>query len=829
MNSPISSPVPRPAEFQAHIYNSFLQGKTSDVALRICASWHAIYKFHRVVLIQAEFFRHLFTGGFVESEGSDSTPGSHITSRPIEVVFDDTNITRPAFELCVARLYGGGPPLFVDPAIIPTPAHPLTPSFPSPLPPSQVPPGYQRATPRFLLSLLAVSLYLSMPSLTAQALSSVLSTIGPFTVIDYLRFAYGEGIGSLQDEDLDPLVGLEHIAQLVETEQADCTSPSNGSSKPAQDKVVERFSQGLEALSVEEQVHSSQGGSIHGEGLPLEKEDPAELSPELDCPTSLSDESESDLSFSYGAVSDKIGEACVCWLARWGADMLAYELQAAGTSKQTASFIPISTPPRAIGRRSTVSGWQSPDPDVVPSPPPSVPLIWRRGGLTAVWVRALVSSDLLFVKGEKERYDLAKAVVELRRSAGILEDEEVEWTKMFTEGIYYANMSFDDLVHVSHDRSPTTGRLYVPERVIQGAHWTQSMLRHRIVGPPPSSPPASPTGASGHKELGISVSQEDIKEALSHPENEENRVYWSVPGPSSMRVGEYGGVENASMDELFGLSSVSSKRRTPGPSSMSVSNFFGLKNDRCSATESASGISSGSTRWVPYPPCRFAVEFWDVGSLREKSHLYSQTIWYAGSLFNVFVQMFRKKSQGPQLGVYLHRQSSVDPIPPLSVPYRPCPTEALADKKSHARHSSSPSSLTLLPTYPTQYSYSGLPMIPSPRSNTPVQGSSSNSSLSGGALPATGPPVIPTQPYRDPRAQVSAYFAISCASATGSSVTRFTSNPDDFSISQSWGWRSSSLRTEVYGDGDKCTDPSSVPSLLADVNSMRVTVIVGVV
>ena len=739
-------------------------------------------------------------------------------------------------------MYGGGPPLFVDPAIIPTPAHPLTPSFPSPPPPAQVPPGYQRATPRFLSSLIAVSIYLSMPSLTAQALSSVLSTIGPFTIIDYLRFAYGGGIGALQDGDLDPLVGLEHVAQLVETEQADCTSLSNGSGKPAQDKVVERFSQHLEALSVEEQVRSSQGGSIHGGALPLEKEDPAELSPESGSPTSFSDESESDLSFSYGAVSDKIGEACVCWLARWGADMLAYELHAAGTSKQTAPFIPLSTLPRAIGRRSTVSGWQSPDSDVVPSPPQSVPLIWRRGGLTAVWVRALVSSDLLFVKGEKERYDLARAIVELRRSAGILEDEEVEWTKMFTESIYYANMvrlfyplasllltwacqSFDDLVHVSHDRSPTTGRLYVPERVIQAAYWTQSMLRHRIVGLPPSSPPGSPTRASVHKELGISVSQGDIREALSHPGNdEENRVYWPVPGPSSMRVGECGGVENSSIDELFGLSS-DSRRRTPGSSSMSVSNFFGLKNDRRSATECTLGVSSESTRWVPYPPYRFAVEFWDVDSLREKSHLYSQTIWYAGSLFNVFVQMFRKKSQGPQLGVYLHRQSSVDPIPPLSVPYALCPTETPADKNPHARSPSSPASL---PTYPTQYSYSGLPIIPSPRSNTPVQGSPSNSSLSGNTLPATAPPVIPTQPYRDPRAQVSAYFTISCASATGSSVTRFTSNPDDFSISQSWGWRSSSLRTEVYGGGDKSTDTSG-PSLLADVNSMRVTVIVGVV
>jgi hypothetical protein len=351
------------------------------------------------------------------------------------------------------------------------------------------------------------------------------------------------------------------------------------------------------------------------------------------------------------------------------------------------------------------------------------------------------------------------------------------------------------------------------------------MLRFKVVGPSPSSPPASPTGTSRSKELGISVYQRDIKEVLSHQENgEESRTYWPVPGPSSVRIGECSSVENVSTDELPGFSSGSS-RPSPSRSSMSASSFFGLKNDRCIAAECASGSYPDTTRWVSYPPYRFGVEFWDVGSLREKSHLYSQTIWYAGSLFNVFVQMFRKKAHGPQLGVYLHRQSSVDPVPPLSIPSGSFPAEKSGDNKSPTRNIPSPSSLSQLPSYPTQYSFSGLPMIPSPRSTTPVQGSPSNSSFSGCGLPATGPPAIPPQPYRDPRAQVSAYFVISCANATGSSVTRFTSNPDDFSVSQSWGWRSSSLRTEVCLDGDN----PSAPSLSEDICSMRITVILGVV
>lgn len=390
-----------------------------------------------------------------------------------------------------------------------------------------------------------------------------------------------------------------------------------------------------------------------------------------------------------------------------------------------------------------------------------------------------------------------------------------------------ATQTFDDLVYISDDRSPTTGRLYVPERVIQAAYWAQSTLRHKVVGPSSLSPPASPTSASRHKELGISVTEKNIKEALSYSENEdENRSYWPIPGSSSTRIGECASTENASMDELFGLSSASSNRRGPRRSSMSVSTFFGLKNDRCIATRCTSDSASDATRWIPYPPYRFGVEFWDVESLREKSHLYSQTIWYAGSLFNVFVQMFRKKAQGPQLGVYLHRQSSVDPIPPLSIPYGSIPAEKLANDKS--RNFPTPSTPTILPAYPIQYSFSGIPMIPSPRSGTPIQGSPSSSSISGSSLPATGPPTVPSQPYRDPRAKVSAYFTISCANATGSSVTRFTSNPDDFAISQSWGWRSSSLRAEVCLDSEKTVDPSTSSSL-GDINSMRVTVILGVV
>ena len=48
-----------PRNLQDHLYASFLDGSTADVALHISGSWQAVYKLHRVVLIQAVSLLHL--------------------------------------------------------------------------------------------------------------------------------------------------------------------------------------------------------------------------------------------------------------------------------------------------------------------------------------------------------------------------------------------------------------------------------------------------------------------------------------------------------------------------------------------------------------------------------------------------------------------------------------------------------------------------------------------------------------------------------------------------------------------------------------------------
>lgn len=103
-----------PVDIQHHLYLSFLDGQTADIALKVNGTWRAVYKLHRVVLIQSVcviscagivgalltglvafrqgYFKSLFTAGFAES--SPRLNGHHRGPDELEIVLDDRNITR---------------------------------------------------------------------------------------------------------------------------------------------------------------------------------------------------------------------------------------------------------------------------------------------------------------------------------------------------------------------------------------------------------------------------------------------------------------------------------------------------------------------------------------------------------------------------------------------------------------------------------------------------------------------------------------------------------------------------------------------------------------
>ena len=385
----------------------------------------------------------------------------------------------------------------------------------------------------------------------------------------------------------------------------------------------------------------------------------------------------------------------------------------------------------------------------------------------------------------------------------------------------------EDKMQISQDISPTTKQPFVSLAILQQANWYQSILHHYIVVRPPGSmrSPLDSTSSLRGKELGIGQGTADVLANVS--QDSASRLYFSIPTDSSIHIGAGGnnvtGDSDTSMDQLF----ASTSKLTPPPSSptlkpidstatfvTSESNFFGLLPPRHHAGSILTSDSTGKSRWTPFPPYRFAVEFWDIDFLKEKSRLYSHTICYAGSLFNIYVQVVSKKGQR-QLGVYLQRQSSIDPIPPASAPASATAEKNESDGDGGSRPQSGHRNTSFPPagTPPPTSHYSPSIHPSTPRVGTPpwsapyVPGTSPPPSPSTPTrhgkqtLPATSPPVMPPQPFRDPRPAISAYFTISCASAVGTSQTRFTSGPDVFSVSQSWGWKSSSLMLEGFGTG----------------------------
>ena len=220
--------------------------------------------------------------------------------------------------------------------------------------------------------------------------------MGPHTVMSCLNFALGKPIDTFESRGKEPraAVGLEQVAVMEHNDDNPGTS-SLGLKTARMDTFCSSYSL-----------------------LPTEYE------------SDLSDErSTGDFAHHYGAISDEIGEASACWLARWAKDMLRYEEG-------------LNIRPRRLSSQMSPSTLLMSDNNLTPSNSIQSThiIIWARGGLSSDWVSALVSADTLFVKGERERYDLACSVVELRRRGGVLEVEEQVWNKMFEQGIYYANM-----------------------------------------------------------------------------------------------------------------------------------------------------------------------------------------------------------------------------------------------------------------------------------------------------------------------------------------------------------------------------------------------------
>jgi hypothetical protein len=148
-------------------------------------------------------------------------------------------------------------------------------------------------------------------------------------------------------------------------------------------------------------------------------------------------------------------------------------------------------------------------------------------------------------------------------------------------------------------------------------------------------------------ELGGLVSAADI--LASAPDD--NKVYYPIPSDASIRVGHDRSASTNGLDIDFDILSSPPPPKIRRPAS--EADLFGLRSSRRTAREIIEEGTAETTKWSTNEPFRFSVEFWGLDTLKEKNRLHSHTVWYAGSLYNVYVQVIKKK--GMQLGVYLHR------------------------------------------------------------------------------------------------------------------------------------------------------------------------------
>lgn len=271
------------------------------------------------------------------------------------------------------------------------------------------------------------------------------------------------------------------------------------------------------------------------------------------------------------------------------------------------------------------------------------------------------------------------------------------------------------------------------------------------LGPGSSSRAMSPSPPD-RKELGLLIESSDLaaafspavgsgtnkmKDELEEDEDGEGQDLWAVPVDTSLRLGD-----PTNIDGLF--SHQPSSDATRARPTANADNFFGLMPAR-STLRQLRGTSpqqtqmqmqmqmqtadqSQSQRYTPYAPFRFAVEFWGLDTLKEKVRLHSHTVWYAGSLWNVYTQAVRKKGGGVQVGVYLHRQSSVDSLPGVSAPRH--------DHHDHQQHQpQQPTNSTIVAPIPIPLSsvmFQSPAPAPAPRPMSPSTSASASTSANTG-------------------------------------------------------------------------------------------------
>jgi len=440
---------------------------------------------------------------------------------------------------------------------------------------------------------------------------------------------------------------------------------------------------------------------------------------------------------------------------------------------------------------------------------------------------------------------------------------------LLDEGIHYVHLRFEQLQQIRSQKD-ILGVPVLPEKVISNALWMSMELRQRVVNAQESDlelglsevaeeyveedEEAEVQGSSGKGKRPGSHRVESEMESGSWDGNGKPRKFW-IPGTDSSSV--IGGAREA----YSAPNSTGGSDWTPHMSRLSANlepsdvawaldmgAVGGEPGRPCS--RNANNQQAEPARFSHYPPFRFSAEFPNPRTLREKKRVYSQTVWYAGSMWNLYIQRV-STSKNQQLGIYLHRAKDKDPSDdPLAqfISYTVDDRIGLLEQEMLLRKNERRSR-----HWRADLIASGGEADPEDDGNG-SSGENDTSNLVGDGEPSTRTPgmssllrraeisakarktsqtpnaatsvhasahlanrvldsdeeneelartskrfsVSAMPPYVDGRPTIKTYFKIYSPSKAGRMLSVYESAPDKFNFSQSWGWKSSQM---VLDDG----------------------------
>ncbi|KAF9697499.1 hypothetical protein EKO04_004459 [Ascochyta lentis] len=271
-------------------------------------------------------------------------------------------------------------------------------------------------------------------------------------------------------------------------------------------------------------------------------------------------------------------------------------------------------------------------------------------------------------------------------------DAQAEWITVYTnpdierllvlldEGIHYIHMEYEQLEFIRNARD-VFGLPVMPERVISNALWQQLALRQTVLNADESAQelglrqaPQGPetTDAVQPDEGSSTKGKQKASEPVEEPEMESEswdgngkpRKFWIPSSDCNIVLGN-GAEPVVTTSNTFQRHATRLSATIQPEDAQWATDFASTPSTLANPNTrnypqrplSAGGSNAGqpkSLAFSEFPPFRFAAEFPNPRFLKEKKRVYSRTVSYAGSLWNIYIQKVRS-AKSVQLGVYLHR------------------------------------------------------------------------------------------------------------------------------------------------------------------------------